>query len=307
MGGRILCIGECMVELKQAGQADLFGKGYAGDTFNAAYYARQFLPASRKVDYLTAVGTDLVSREMLAFMEGAGVGTGFVRTVEDRIPGLYMIHLEKGERSFSYWRSASAAKALADDPAHLARAVGASDTIVFSGITLAILAPDAVDRLLDALSGARDAGKLVVFDPNIRPRLWDGRARMLETISRGARAATLLMPSFDDETRHFGDASIAETIARYRGLGVAHVVVKDGEKGVTLAFEGKETRFVPAAPVARVVDTTSAGDSFNGAFLARYGEGEAPEAAAAFAANVAARVIQHHGALVPRESLVDAA
>ena len=177
------------------------------------------------------------------------------------------------------------------------------DLILYSGITLAILASDAVETLLSELRRAKAAGKLVVFDPNIRPRLWDDAERMRRTLTDGARAASLVMPSFDDEVTHFGDASIEATIARYKGLGAANVVVKDGEKGVTLAFGDAPLQHVPATPVEYVVDTTSAGDSFNGAFVARLVAGAQPAEAAAFAASVAAGVIGHHGALVPKEKL----
>lgn len=302
MAGKMLAIGECMVELMQA-EGGLLRKGYAGDTFNAAYYARLFMPADWTVAYCSAVGTDTVSDEMLAFMAENEIDTSAVRRIKDRSAGLYMIHLKDGERSFSYWRSHSAAKLLADDPDHLRRAIETSDLILFSGITLAILAPDAVETLLSELRRAKAAGKRVVFDPNIRPRLWDDAERMRRTLTDGARAASLVMPSFDDEVSHFGDASIEATIARYKGLGVANVVVKDGEKGVTLAFGDAAPQHVPATPVERVVDTTSAGDSFNGAFVARLVAGDDPARAATFAAAVAAGVIGHHGALVAKEKL----
>lgn len=301
MAGRLLAIGECMVELMQADDG-LMRKSFAGDTFNTAYYARLFLPADWSVDYFTAVGGDRISEEMLAFIEGHGIGTQHVARIDGRTPGLYMIHLDNGERSFSYWRSVSAAKLLARDADRLRAAIEASDMIVFSGITLAILPPEDVDTLLAELRRAKAAGKRVAFDPNIRPRLWDDAERMRTVISDGARAATIVMPSFDDEAAHFGDASIAATIERYRALGVADLVVKDGADGATLAF-GAQTTHVPSASVERIIDTTSAGDSFNGGFLARYvTTGDAP-AAARFAAELAAAVIQHHGALVEREKL----
>ncbi|KQU75237.1 2-dehydro-3-deoxygluconokinase [Aminobacter sp. DSM 101952] len=297
MSQRALLIGECMVELRQA-EGGLLRKGFAGDTFNTAYYMRAFLPGERPVDYFTAVGTDTISDELLAFVEGTGVGTGFVRRVPERSPGLYMIHLKDGERSFSYWRSASAARLLADDPAALRAAIDASDVILFSGITLAILSPDAVETLLSEIGRAKAGGKLVAFDPNIRPRLWDDAETMRRTISAGAAAATIVMPSFEDEATHFGDASIAATIARYRALGAENLVVKDGAEGITLDFGGAQS-FVAAARAQKVVDTTGAGDSFNGAFLAKYLETDDPRLAAEFAARVAATVIAHHGALLP--------
>lgn len=285
-----------MVELSQAGEG-LLRKGFAGDTFNTAWYARACLPAEWTVDYLTALGDDPLSSEMLAFIKEAGIGTDATRRIDGKTPGLYLITLKNGERTFSYWRDTAAARNLADDGDHLRRWIEMSDIVYFSGITLGILAPAAIDTLLSELRRARAAGKRIVFDPNIRPRIWTDRETMLARITDGARAATLVLPSFDDETTHFGDASIEATIARYHGLGVEGIVVKNGEHGATLSF-GDAPSFVPAVAATRVVDTTSAGDSFNGGFLSRLVRGASPEDAAAYGAAVASAVVGHHGALI---------
>ncbi|MDH6267098.1 2-dehydro-3-deoxygluconokinase [Rhizobium sp. SG_E_25_P2] len=298
---RLLCIGECMIELASLG-GDMFRKGFAGDTFNTAWYARAFLPEDWSVAYFTALGDDEASNDMVSFMGQAGVETGFIRRIPGLSPGLYMIHLKDGERSFSYWRSNSAAKRLADDDAALDAAISASDIVYFSGITLAILSPDARARLITRMANARAAGKLVAFDPNLRPRLWASIEEMRGSITDGARAASLVLPGFDDEAVHFGDSDVAATVARYRSLGVDTVLVKDGAKGATIAAANFQIH-VPAASVETVVDTTSAGDSFNGGYLARLAVGDTPEEAARFAARVAAEVIRHRGALIPRQTL----
>jgi len=296
-----LSIGECMIELASLG-GDTMRKGFAGDTFNTAWYAHAFLPDGWKTAYFTALGDDRASGEMLEFMAGAGIDADYIRRIPGRSPGLYMIHLDKGERSFSYWRSASAAKSLADDRVALMKAMDDAEIIYFSGITLAILAPEARTTLLSVAAEHKAKGKIVAFDPNIRPRLWISKEEMLAAISDGAHAASIVMPGFDDEAAHFGDASVEATANRYRALGAGTVVVKDGAKGATIATESGLTH-VLAFPVTDVVDTTSAGDSFNGAYLARLAAGDTPEAAAAFAARVAAAVIGHPGALITRENL----
>lgn len=301
MSGRFLSIGECMVELSQAGEG-LLRKGFAGDTFNTAWYARACLPPAWSVDYFTALGDDPMSDEMVAFMGKAGIGTDLICRIKGKTPGLYMINLRNGERSFSYWRDSSAARSLAADPDRLREAVESADVVYFSGITLAILSHDDVETLLAEIRRAKAVGKFVVFDPNIRPRLWSSYDIMHTTISEGGRASSLVMPSFDDEAAHFGDASIEATIERYRGLGASHVVVKNGAEGATLRFANEQTH-VPAEKVKKVVDTTSAGDSFNGAFLAHYLENRDAPAAARFGAKIAARVVSEHGALVPKEKL----
>lgn len=290
-----------MVELSQAGDG-LLRKGFAGDTLNTAWYARACMPSSWTVDYFTALGDDAMSDEMAAFFDSHGIGTSYIRRIKGKAPGLYMINLRNGERSFSYWRDSSAAKQLAADPDYLREAVEASDVVYFSGITLAILPREDVDTLLAETRRAKAAGKFVVFDPNIRPRLWSSYDVMHTVISEGARSSTLVMPSFDDEASHFGDDSIEATIQRYRALGAPNIVVKNGADGATLDFEGNRS-IVPAEKVETVVDTTSAGDSFNGSFLAKYLETRDAEQSARFAAKVAARVVSEHGALVPKDKL----
>jgi 2-dehydro-3-deoxygluconokinase len=296
-----LSIGECMIELASLG-GDRMRKGFAGDTFNTAWYAHAFLPEEWKTAYFTALGDDRASGEMAEFMAGAGIETGYIRRIPGRSPGLYMIHLDNGERSFSYWRSASAARSLADDRQTLKSAMDDADILYFSGITLAILPPEGRATLLELADEQKRLGKIVAFDPNIRPRLWESKAEMLATISDGAGAASIVMPGFDDEAVHFGDASVEVTVDRYRRLGAGTVVVKDGARGATIATAECHIQ-VPAFPPREIIDTTSAGDSFNGSYLARIAAGNPPAVAAAFAARVASAVIGHPGALIDRQTL----
>lgn len=294
---RLLCIGECMMELSPA-DGGLLKPAFAGDTFNTAWYARQLLPSSFSVDFCSAVGNDALSASLLGFMHEAGIGIGAVGIVPGRRLGLYMIQLDEyGERNFIYWRETSAARKLADDPAALRSAIEKCGIIHFSGITLAILEPTARETLLAELRRAKAAGATVAFDPNIRPSLWEDRTVMRATLTEAARAATIVLPGLDEEQEHFGTATAEAVIARYKGLGVETIVLKRGPQGALLYTAGKAIP-IPAAPAPRIIDTTAAGDSFDGAFLARLMEGETPERAARKAAIVAAEVIGQRGALI---------
>lgn len=295
-GRTFLSVGECMVELLSTGPMQL-RMGFAGDCFNTAHYARQALGPDWEVEFFSAVGNDAISRQMIGFMAEKGVGTRNVLQSSDRTVGLYMVHLDRGERSFSYWRSASAARILADDAQRLRKAIAEAEIVFFSGITLAILSGAGRQTLLASLAEARTAGKLVAFDPNIRPRLWEDPATMRAVITEGARSASMVLPSFDDEAAHFGDTDVHVTIARYRGLCGDRVLVKDGERGATLSFEGLLDH-IPAERVESVVDTTGAGDSFNGSFLAHLARHGDPRRAAVFATRVAAMVIGQQGAII---------
>jgi 2-dehydro-3-deoxygluconokinase len=293
---RIVCIGECMVELAPAG-AGLLRQGFAGDTFNTAWYLRRQLPAPWDVGYVTAVGDDPLSGQMVTFMEAAGLTARHVRRISGGTVGLYLISLERGERSFTYWRGQSAARRLADNSETLGAALQETGWIYFSGITLAILAPEDRERLLHCLREAKAAGARVVFDPNLRPRLWPDAGTMRREALAGAAVSSLVLPSFDEETRWHGDGDMEATLARYRSLGVETIVVKNGA-GRIEAVSG-DRRFHHDPQAVEPLDTTAAGDSFNAGVMAALATGsELPEALARGAA-LARRVIGGFGALVP--------
>lgn len=296
---RIVCIGECMVELAPA-DGGLYRRGFAGDTFNAAWYLRRALPAAWAVDYVTCIGADGVSDEMLAFIADAGIGTGGVARVPDRTVGLYMISLKDGERSFTYWRSASAARMLAADAGRLDRQLAGAGIVLFSGITVAILPPADRATLFAAMGRARAAGATIVFDPNIRPRLWEDRDAARTGIGAGAEVSTLILPSFDDEASLFGDTDPDATIVRYRASGAGGVIVKNGP-GEIVGWTERDGRVAYQPPRVQVVDTTAAGDSFNAGLLAAVALGAPLADALVAGARLAGHVCRHPGALVAGE------
>ncbi|WP_346908733.1 sugar kinase [uncultured Roseibium sp.] len=296
MTRNFLAIGECMVEMAPTGEGT-YRLGFAGDTLNTAWYTRRLLPDGWNVSYLTGVGRDSVSDEMLTFFEGAGIGTDLIQRFDDRTVGLYIIQLTDGERSFSYWRSDSAARQLARDGARLDAALAAADVIYFSGITLAILPKEQRGGFLEAVKAARTRGATIAFDPNLRPRLWEAVEIMCASVMEAAAVSDVVLPSFEDEATYFGDAGPMETVNRYTDAGAPLVIVKNGPGEVLWQVDGAPWTFqVP--PVTEVVDTTAAGDSFNAAFLASHLQGADLETSVAAGARLAAQVIGRRGALV---------
>jgi 2-dehydro-3-deoxygluconokinase len=295
MSRRVVALGECMVELAPVG-GGLYRRGFAGDTYNFAWYLRRLLPGDWRVGYCTWLGTDAVSDELSGAMASAGIETSAIRRTDARTVGLYMIDLRGGERSFTYWRSQSAARLLASDPSWLAAQLRGADLVLFSGITLAVAEQRAA--LLATLAEARAAGTTVAFDPNLRPRLWSDAPTMCRELTRGAEVADVLLPSFEDESAHFGDPTPGATIARYRACGARTVVVKNGDAEIS-AWDATEGAATARPPRVAAVDTTAAGDSFNAGFLAaRLRGAPLPEAVGA-GMRLAAGVIRHPGALVP--------
>ena len=293
---RVLSIGECMAEMAPADTNGEFRLGFAGDTFNTAWYLTRCTPDAQ-VAYFTGLGDDTLSHDLREVMRDARIDDQFVQVAQSKTVGLYMISLNNGERSFSYWRGQSAARALADDPVALADAMEHSDLIYFSGITLGILDRDGRTALLAALATARAAGKTIAFDPNLRPKLWASPSQMTDAIMEGAAVSDIVLPSFEDEGDWFKDASPKATADRYLAAGATTVIVKNGADPV-LYTDQTGTGEIAVTPVDTLVDTTAAGDSFNAGVFARLAAGDTTAQAITYACAVSRTVVQHRGALV---------
>ena len=294
---RFLAIGECMAELAPAVAPGEYRLGFAGDTFNTAWYLARLRPDAT-VSFFTAIGTDAISQKMRDALVASGIDGSHVRAVPDRTVGLYLISLDNGERSFSYWRGQSAARQLAEDPDALAQAIDQADFVYFSGITLAILDATSRQTLLSALRKARASGKKIAFDPNLRPRLWSDTSEMTRAVMQGAAVSDIALPSFEDEASWFSDVDPVATADRYSAAGATTVVVKNGADPVHYR-QGETHGRTAVPPLSSVVDTTAAGDSFNAAILAGIQEDMPLADSIARACRLAGQVVQGKGALVP--------
>ncbi len=296
---KIACIGEAMVEVALIGPNGAAKVGFAGDVLNTAIYLRRALPAPHEVAFVSMIGRDSLSDQMAAFMKAEGISTAHLARHPTLVPGLYTIATDPaGERSFAYWRDTSAARQMFTDPAAIQPLLG-FDLVYLSAITLAILPDPARQALFAVLAQVRAKGGRVVFDSNHRPRLWPDLATAQRVVKQAWRGCDVGLPSLDDEMALFGDADAAQVQARLLGWGVRQGALKCGHLGpVALgAGWGKDVHFAPAPTV---VDTTAAGDSFNGGYLGALVSGATPLDAAKAGHAFARAVVQHRGAIVPR-------
>ena len=300
---RIACIGECMIELFEdaASGSGTMRRTWGGDTLNSAVYlARELAGTDAKVHYVTVLGDDPYSTEMLAGWAAEGIDTDLTERLPGALPGLYMIRVdERGERDFLYWRDRAAARQLfitGEAERTLAELAG-FDWLYFSGITLAILSIEGRAKLMTLCQAVRGRGGQVVFDSNFRPGLWPDREEARAVIGLAWRQASVALPTFEDEAALFGDEDAAATVARLRNDGCGEIIVKRGAEPCIVALANGVTE-IEANPVSTVIDSTAAGDSFNAAYIAARVAGQSPGEAAKAGHVLASRVIGHRGAII---------
>ncbi|NRB19660.1 MAG: L-rhamnose mutarotase [Rhodobacteraceae bacterium] len=299
---RIACIGEPLAEISHYGET--FGVGFAGDTLNTAIYcAREAKGHDIDVQYVCAIGHDALSEGALNLMRREGLGTDYVTRDPARQIGIYAIQNDiHGERSFHYWRDSSAARQMfsTDASPHL-KSIKSADLVYLSGITLAILSQDARDRLWRALAEQRASGLKVAFDSNYRPNLWETPEIASREIARFWKITDIALPTHEDETALFGDAERRAILDRILATGPKTGALKCGQDGPIQIPHSAETSSYKAAET--VIDTTGAGDSFNGAYLAAIASGKPERTALALAHDLARRVVGHKGAILPQNPI----
>lgn len=304
---RVATIGECMIELRHT-DGETLKLGFGGDTLNTAIYlARLGREAGLRVDYVTALGDDAYSDGMLAAWAEEGVGTDLVARLPGRLPGLYIIRTdERGERSFTYFRSAAAARDMLREgrDARLAERLAGYACVYVSGITLSILDDEHRRKLMAVLDRLRGAGTRIAFDSNYRAAGWPTIEAARAWMTEAWRRCDIGLPTLDDEQRLFGDADAEACVARLRQFGMGEIVLKLGSEGsVVWSRDAPTLTRVPPAKVANIVDTTAAGDSFNAGYLYGRLTGKDPAASADLAGRLAAAKIQHPGAIMPRDAM----
>jgi 2-dehydro-3-deoxygluconokinase len=297
---RIVSVGEVMIELAR-GEDGRYALAFGGDTFNTAVYLAR---AGLDVAYATALGEDDYSARIVNLAVAESVAADLILRAPGRQPGLYLIETdEKGEREFHYWRDTSPARDLFELPswAEVAESLLTARLIYFSGITLSLYSNAGLGRFLAVLELARERGVKVAFDSNYRPRGWRGDVARARTVYLEAlKRVDIALPSFDDEAVLWGDASPEATIDRLRAFGIDEVVVKNAGNDALVALKD-EREWIPVKQDVKPVDTTAAGDSFNAGYIAARLKGETAVASAQAAHELAAEVVQHRGAIIPRQ------
>lgn len=303
---RIAAIGEVMVELAPYPVADNPGReimslSFAGDTYNTSVYMSRL---GVDVDYVTQLGQDPYSEQILARMQQDKIGTALINQVAGRSPGLYIIrNTPDGEREFFYWRKEAPARELFNNEGaalQLAEQLAHCNIVYLSGITLAIIGEQGRRNLQVALQYLREKGVLIAFDSNYRPRLWQNAQEAQSAMLQVMAQTDIALLTLDDELLLWGDETAEGCKARYAQFNLKELVLKRGADDAIVITPNEELR-IPVPKVHGVVDTTGAGDTFNAGYLAGRAQGKSLQESAMQGIRSAGIIIRHRGAIIDQQ------
>lgn len=288
----IVSLGEPMYEFSQLPVSPKqYLQGFGGDTMNAAIAAARL---GARVAYVTRLGDDEFGRQFLQLWREEAIDTSGVQIDPEAHTAVYFITHHAAGHVFSYLRKGSAASRMR--PEHLPRRLIQNAQLFHTSAISQAISMSARDSVFAAIELARKAGVRVVYDANLRLRLWSiDEAR--EVIAKTIALSDFFLPSLED-------LQALTKISQPRALldwcyqqGARKVALKLGARGV-LASDGVRTEEI-AGYAVNSVDATGAGDCFAGALMARMTQGEDFFAALRFANAAAALATTGYGAVAP--------
>lgn len=217
-----------------------------------------------RAGWISRVGNDEFGKAILAFLKGEGVDISRVKMDEKAPTGIYFKEMRRQNdiRAY-YYRKGSAASLLS--PADLDEEyIASAKYLHITGITPA-LSDSCREAILAAIKIARDNGVKIVFDPNLRLKLWKEEAAR-ETLLYIASQADIVLPGMAEATFLFGNHPTEKLGQLFLELGASIAVLKLGEKGAHY-FTSKEDKWVPGFPVEQVIDPVGPGDGFAAGFI----------------------------------------
>ncbi|MDO4493533.1 MAG: carbohydrate kinase [Clostridia bacterium] len=224
---------------------------------------------------LGKVGDDTFGKLLTGTLREAGIGTEGIRVDPSVFTTLAFVTLDaEGDRSFAFARKPGADTCLKAEELDT-EAIDACRAFHFG--TLSLTDEPARTATMTAVARAKEGGKLISFDPNLREVLWDDLARAKEAMLWGLERADIVKISDYEVEFLFGLSPEAGAEHILRTFGNRLVFVTCGAEGCIVCNRNARC-CVPAYKAGKVVDTTGAGDIFGGSALAKVLQtGKAPE------------------------------
>ncbi|MCI2285392.1 sugar kinase [Colwellia sp. MSW7] len=291
---KMLTIGEGMLELRMNENGSI-ESSFFGDTLNAAIYAKRFTP-SLDVSWFSAIGTDEFSQNMITFLSTEGINTNWLYESKEALLGIYNIQTDTfGERTFNYWRSNSAATKMMRlmKQKDTVQKIEQFDLVLFTGLSLAILNDEDKKSLLELLQLLKASGAKIAFDPNYRERMWHTKENAITWFDIAFSISDIVLPGLDEMQELYSTHTHDEVNDYLKLLGCTEIIIKCGADGVVAFVDNLENCHIPFKAAAIQVDSTAAGDSFAGTYLAARANDLSVQDAIKAADMVARCVVQH--------------
>ena len=273
---KLYCIGELLIDFQSVGTGLIkdttqFVKKAGGAPANVCVQA---VKLGCEAAYLTKVGNDGFGDFLIETLKKEGVDTGYIPKDSDLDTSLAFVSFtEDGEREFSFFRKAAADLFFTTGDFKDVE-FSAGDVLEYGSVALKTFVARSTHKYL--IDKAREAGALICFDPNLRFNLWEDAKELKKVVNEFAVFADVIKVGEEELEFITGLKGNEAERAMFKG-NLKVLLVTNGGKGARLILADGRRADCSGYKV-KVVDTTGAGDSFFGAFIAQLIErGATPE------------------------------
>ncbi len=275
----VTAIGELLIDFASK---ETDAAGYPTMKANPGGAPGNFLAAlnayGAKTAFLGKVGNDAFGSMLIKTISDAGIETKGIISDDDVFTTLAFVTFSPdGDRSFSFARKPGADTRLLFEELDLSLI---DDAKIFHFGTLSLTDEPVRTTTQKAVAYAREHGKMITFDPNLRPPLWSSAEAAREQILWGLGNADIVKISDEEVEFLWGtinEKEAAEKLIKEYGVRLAMITL--GPKGAYLATQNASA--MAFCPSVKPIDTTGAGDIFGGSAISQVLKiGKEPEALA---------------------------
>ena len=276
----VVTIGETMAlftpnEEGMLRHAHSFSLKFGGAESNVAIGLSRLGHRSR---WLSRVGDDEFGDAMLSFIRGEGVDVSYVTRDQEAPTGVFFKEFRrlKDTRVYYYRKDSAASRMDADWLSE--ESISDAEYLHLTGITPG-LSPSCREMFEKAIRIAKGNGAKIVFDPNLRLKIWRDEAEARQFLKKYASESDIVLPGISEAEFLFGTCSPEEYVERFHDLGIETVIMKLGKEGSLISSSGLVKK-IPGFTVERVIDPVGAGDAFAAGVLSGLLDGKTLEEAA---------------------------
>lgn len=234
------------------------------------------------VTFICKTGSDIFGHQSQQLFEEEGINTSYVFSDSGNPSGVALITVDEKAENCIVVASGANANLLPSDLEKAEEAIERADLVLMQ-----LEVP--METVCFVADIAWQKGKKVILNPAPAHPLPVDLLRHLYLITPNETEAEMITG-----VKITDESSAAEAARALSGMGVQHVIITLGSKGALIYSNGK-VEMVPALKV-EAVDTTAAGDVFNGALTVALSEGRSLKEAARFACKASAISVTRVGA-----------
>jgi len=257
----VFTLGETMVvfqsdQLQSLEYVQQFPKRIGGAETNVAIGLSRL---GHKVGWFSKLGEDSFGQYVYKSVRGEGVDTSSCIFSDEAETGvLFKEQLSPEDMNVYYYRKGSAASLMKPEELN-EKYIAQAKILHITGITPA-LSESCYRTVLKVINIAKENNMTIIFDPNLRLKLWTSE-KAKKVLNEIASLADVILPGLDEGQFMTGKMTLEDVAESLMGGKDKVIIIKIGSKGAYLHTR-KEKVIIEGFPIPQIIDPVGAGDGF---------------------------------------------